>query len=105
MILKNENYYLVFASNKHSDLFNYRIDRMKNINILDENARYLNDIKDCKDGFNVALYSKRSFKMFRAKEEFIELNFINFMVDEFGNDIEIKQNFGGSIHQLLRIYH
>lgn len=39
MILKNENYYLVLASNKHNDLSNYRVDRMKNINILDEDAR------------------------------------------------------------------
>ena len=40
MILKNENYYLVLASNKHNDLSNYRVDRMKNINILDEDARW-----------------------------------------------------------------
>lgn len=63
MILNNENYYLILVSNKHSDLCNYIVDRMKNIKILD-------DIKDCKYGFNVALYSKKSFKMFHGEEEF-----------------------------------
>ena len=100
MILKNENYYLVLASNKHSNLSNYRIDRMKNINILDEDARCLDDIKDCKGGFNVALYSKKSFKMFTGEEESVDIKFnsnlLNFMIDEFGDDIEIKKNDDGT---------
>ena len=71
MILNNENYYLVLASNKHSDLSKYRIDRMKNINILDEASRCLDDIKDCKYGFNVALYSKKALRCFLEKRNLL----------------------------------
>lgn len=100
MILKNENYYLVIADEKHDDLSNYRIDRIKNMEVLDDDARDLNEIEDCKDGFNSAVYSKKSFKMFSGEESVVELRFdrslLNFMIDEFGDDIDIVDNGDGS---------
>lgn len=99
-ILKNENYYLVLADKKHNDLSNYRIDRMKNIVILNEKARCLNEIDDCKNGFNLAIYSKKSFKMFSGYEGEVEVKFnqnlLNFMIDEFGGNIDISNNSDGS---------
>lgn len=95
-ILKNENYYLVLADKRHDDLSNYRIDRMKNIEVIDSEARCLDDIEDCKGGFNPAIYSKKSFKMFPGEESVVEIQFkknlLNFMIDEFGDDIEITKN-------------
>ena len=96
MILKNENYYLVLADRRHNDLSNYRIDRMKNIELLDDVARCLKEIKDCKVGFNPAIYSKKSFKMFPGEENVVEVifnsNLLNFMIDEFGDNIKIIKN-------------
>lgn len=99
-ILKNENYYLILVSRKHNDLSNYRVDRMKNIEVIDATARCLDDIKDCKDGFNPVMYSKKSFKMFPGEESLVEIqikkNLLNFMIDEFGDDIEIVDNGDGT---------
>ena len=99
-ILKNENYYLILVSGKHNDLSNYRVDRMKNIEVIDTTARCLDDIKDCKDGFNPVMYSKKSFKMFPGEESLVEIQFkknlLNFMIDEFGDDIEIADNGDGT---------
>lgn len=99
-ILKNENYYLVLADKRHDDLANYRVDRMKGVEILDSEARCLDGIEDCKGGFNPAVYSKKSFKMFAGEESVVELRFernlLNFMIDEFGDDIEIIDNGNGS---------
>ena len=96
MILKNENYYLVLADKKHNDLSNYRVDRMKNIEILDKESRCLSEINDCEKGFNAAIYSKKSFKMFPGDEHIVEIKFkkslLNFMIDEFGCDIDIVEN-------------
>ncbi|RDY22511.1 WYL domain-containing protein [Romboutsia maritimum] len=96
MIFKNENYYLVLADDKHKDLSNYRIDRMKSIEILDDNIRNLDDIQECKEGFNPSIYSKKTFKMFPGEEHEIEINFqaglLNFIIDEFGEDVEIIKN-------------
>lgn len=95
MILKNENYYLVLADKRHNDVSNYRIDRMKNIEVLAIDARCLNEIEDCKGGFNPAIYSKKSFKMFPGEENIVEISFesnlLNFMIDEFGRDIKIMK--------------
>lgn len=51
IILKNENYYLILFEDKHDDLSNYRIYRMKNIKIIDEDMKRLNHIEECRDGF------------------------------------------------------
>ena len=100
MILKNENYYLVLADKKHNDLSNYRVDRMKSILVLENEARCLDEVNDCKNGFNPALYSKKSFKMFPGDESVVEIRFkknlLNFMIDEFGSDIDINNNDDGS---------
>lgn len=99
-ILKNENYYLVLADKRHDDLSNYRVDRMKGIEVLDDDARNLSMVKDCRDGFNPATYSKKSFKMFPGEESVVEIRFnrnlLNFMLDEFGEDISIVDNCDGS---------
>ena len=99
-ILKNENYYLTLADKRHNDLSNYRIDRMKNIKVLDNDARSLYSIDDCREGFNPAIYSKKSFKMFPGKESIVEIQFnnnlLNFMIDEFGEDIDIVDNRDGT---------
>lgn len=95
-ILKNENYYLVLADKRHDDLSNYRVDRMKMVEVIDSEARCLDNIADCKGGFNPAIYSKKSFKMFPGEESIVEIKFkknlLNFMIDEFGDDIEIVDN-------------
>lgn len=99
-ILKNENYYLALVDKRHDDLSNYRIDRMKRVEIIDSEARCLDRIEDCKGGFNPVVYSKKSFKMFPGEESVVEIRFerslLNFMMDEFGDDIEIVDNGGGS---------
>ena len=99
-ILKNENYYLVLVDKRHNDLSNYRVDRMKNVEIIDSDARRLDEIDDCKDGFNPAVYSKKSFKMFPGEESVVEIQFkknlLNFMIDEFGDGIDIVDNEDGT---------
>ena len=99
-ILKNENYYLVLVDKRHNDLSNYRVDRMKYVEIIDSDARRLDEIDDCKDGFNPAVYSKKSFKMFPGEESVVEIQFkknlLNFMIDEFGDGIDIVDNEDGT---------
>ena len=96
IILKNENYYLVLFGDKHNYLSNYRIDRMKNIKILEEDTKSLECIEECKDGFNPIIYSKKSFKMFPGIESEVTIKFnknlLNFMIDSFGDDIVIDIN-------------
>ena len=96
IILKNENYYLVLFGDKYNDLSNYRIDRMKNIKITDDEINRLNCIDEFRDGFNPVIYSKKSLKMFPGIESEVIIKFnknlLNAMIDSFGDDISITKN-------------
>jgi len=94
LILKEDYYYLALNHDKYNDLTNYRVDRMKNVRVLDEDARPLKDIKGLEDGnFNAAIYSKQNFKMFSGTECEVILQIkkglINLFIDELGEDVEL----------------
>lgn len=94
LILKEDCYYAIVNHDKYDDLTNYRIDRMKNVQILEEDIKPLKDIKDCEEGyFNAAMYSKKSFKMFSGDCCEVVLSIrpflLNVIIDELGEDVSI----------------
>ena len=94
LILKEDHYYVVLSHDKYDDLTNYRVDRMKNVRVLKEDARPLNEIKGLENGnFNAAIYSKQNFKMFSGTECEVILKIkkglINLFIDELGEDVEL----------------
>lgn len=94
MILHNGFYYLITYNSKHKDFTHYRIDRIKNIGIQDEELddSYLK-IEEHKNGFNTARYVKKAFNMFSGKESKIEIRFhndlLNMVIDKFGLDVNL----------------
>ena len=94
LILKEDYYYLIVNHDKYDDLTNYRVDRMKNVQVLDEDAKPLERIKGCEDGyFNAAIYSKQNFKMFSGEDCEVILQIkpwlLNLVIDELGKDVDI----------------
>lgn len=94
LILKEDYYYVIVNHDKYDDLTNYRVDRMKNVQVLDEDAKLLEIINSCEDGyFNAAIYSKQNFKMFSGKDCEVILQIkpwlLNLVIDELGEDVEI----------------
>ncbi len=94
LILKEDYYYLIVNHDKYDDLTNYRVDRMKNVQILDENAKQLEKISGCQNGyFNAAIYSKQNFKMFSGEDSEVILQIkpwlLNLIIDELGEDVDI----------------
>lgn len=68
---ENENYYLIGYNDNHNDISNFRVDRMEQVEILNEPAR-----KKPKD-FDVAKYVKSTFSMFSGEEQTVKLRFSN----------------------------
>ena len=68
----------------------YRVDKMKNIRVLEKRREGREDFKD----FNLADYSKMNFSMFGGEKTKVKLEFDNVMVgvmiDRFGKDITIR---------------
>ncbi|HOV25663.1 MAG TPA: WYL domain-containing protein [Pseudobacteroides sp.] len=87
----DENYYLITFSEKYNDFTHYRVDRMTNIEIIDQPRTILPD----NEQFNIAEYSKKVFNMFGGEEETVRLQFdnslVNTVIDRFGKDVTLDK--------------
>lgn len=86
---EDENYYLIGYDNKSDEKRHYRVDRILDIQLLNE-LRVGNELfKD----FNIATYSNQVFSMFGGSEEVVKLQFenrfANVVIDRFGKDISM----------------
>ena len=85
----DENYYLVAFDDYDQKIKHYRVDKMKQIELLDEKRAG----KEVFKGFDMAAYSKMNFGMFSGRKEKVKIEFNNYMVgvfiDRFGKDISI----------------
>ncbi len=83
----DERYYLIAYYDKRQAISNFRIDRMENVQIIDERA------KDKPANFIVADYMNSSFSMFSGASVDVKLRFdnqlINPVIDRFGKSITI----------------
>jgi len=90
----SDKYYLVAYNAEHNGLRNYRVDRMDNVTMLEENADKFDRKK-----FSVAEHIKGMFGMFggevvRATLSF-DNNFVNVVLDYFGKDVTITPRANG----------
>ena len=89
LIWDDEMYYLVVYDTKHDKVTHYRVDKMKEIEILDDPR----EGKEAFRKFNLADYTKSLFGMYVGDETKVTLEGENHMVgvliDRFGKDIII----------------
>lgn len=83
----DENYYLVGYDLQADMIKHYRVDKMLNITMLDEQR----DGKECFKKFDMADYAKKSFGMFGGKEQTVKLLVDNALVgvilDRYGKNV------------------
>ena len=87
LLYREENYYLTAWSEDHEAIVNYRVDRMMNVNLLQEEG-----VKnETTLAFDPAEYLKSQFSMYSGEPEKVEIAFDNSLakvvIDRFGNDI------------------
>lgn len=85
----DENYYLVTFSTKYNDFTHYRVDRMTEIDLSDEERDPLPE----RENFDIAEYTKKVFNMFGGEDVMVQLqldnSLVNAVIDRFGKDIVI----------------
>ena len=85
----NDFYYLIGYSEKHEGIIQFRVDRMVNTEILDEQA------VPAPEGFDAAEYGKEFFEMFCGDEVTVTLECENTLmktiIDKFGEEVETKK--------------
>ena len=86
LVFNEDNYYLTCYSSRHDSTSNYRIDRMDNVEVLEESC--------CEKAIalreQVAQYTEQAFKMFGGQVEDVVLEFdrslIGVVYDRFGEN-------------------
>ena len=89
LIWDDENYYLVAYSEPDDCIKHYRVDKMKNINVLPEKRKGKDKFKD----EDLAAYSTRNFGMYAGEEKDVRIAFkdemVGVIIDRFGKNITI----------------
>ena len=88
----DENYYLIAFDAEADKIKHYRVDKMRNIRIMDDRRLGKERFK----AFDMASYSKMNFGMFGGTETKVKLKFKNdlvgVLIDRFGKDISIRKS-------------
>lgn len=83
----DENYYMIGFDTDNDAIRHYRVDKMTNLTLTEESR----DGADLFDGFDMAVYSKRTFGMYGGKEEAVTLRckktLAGVIIDRFGQDV------------------
>lgn len=92
MVATNGKYYLVCNYDKYDSISNYRIDKITNIQILDEPRKPINALSD--GGINLPKHMAEHIYMFAGesiKAKFKAKNYlIDQLIDWYGKDVDIK---------------
>ncbi len=89
LVFNEDNYYLTCYSSRHDSTSNYRVDRMDNVEVLEENCgEKAIELRD-----QVAEYTEQAFKMYGGDSTDVVLEFnrnlIGAVYDRFGEDTKM----------------
>ena len=97
LFLKNRHYYLACNYDRYDNLAFIRLDRMSDIEILQEDSRPLNTVRNCEQGINLGKLDSYFPFMYSDKPERIEfvtannaMHMIDNVIDMFGQNVNIK---------------
>lgn len=97
MVFSNDNYYLICYHDNHDGITTYRIDRMLNVSVSDQEINKAAQPK----GMSIAKHRKQSFSMFGGKTETVKFeadkDLLDVIYDKFGEDTKISSLNNGKI--------
>jgi predicted DNA-binding transcriptional regulator YafY len=87
----DDNYYLITYNNRYDEFVTYRVDRMMNVNILNEPS----DRMPAGKKLDLAEFCNKAFGMFSGRDTRVMLAFhasvMNQIVDRFGKDVLVQK--------------
>lgn len=96
LIWADDHYYLICNNSKYDNPMHLRIDKIKSVKLLSDDARPRTEIPDFasyKDHFDVADYASKTFNMFSGELEKVEICCNNALWDairdRFGEDVRV----------------
>lgn len=95
MAAKEGKYYLICNYDKYEDISNYRLDRIVEIELLDDKAKPFHDLKGASgQNLNLSDYMKEHVYMYSSNTTRVKLRVVNAMIsdviDLFGTDVRFS---------------
>lgn len=91
LVWADENYYLISYHSSEKKIKHYRVDKMKKMEILDENR----DGQEEFEKTDMASYTNATFGMYHGRMECVTIEFKNdlcgIFIDRFGKEIEFRK--------------
>ena len=96
MAARDGKYYLICNYDKYNDISNYRIDRIKDIKILDTKRKPFSKLKDANgDRFDLGDYMKNHINMYSSGDTRVRFKIIPAMIgdiiDVFGKEVRFEE--------------
>ena len=96
MVAQEGKYYLICNYDKYDDISNYRVDRIRNIQILEEKGKlFENLIWSGYQPMNLNEYMKEHVYMYSSKNAFVKFRIVKAMtsdvIDLFGKDVKFSE--------------
>ena len=96
MVAKEGKYYLICNYDKYDDISNYRVDRITDIEMLDEKAKPFEDLKwSHGQKLNLAEYMKKHVYMYSSPDTYVKFRIVKPMIsdviDMFGKDVRFSE--------------
>lgn len=99
LIWSNDHYYLIANNQKYDNLMHMRIDRIRNVELSDEDARHFSEVSPYTNKFDAADYASKMFNMFSGDTKSTELRckneILEEMLDRFGEKVSIRKGEDG----------
>ncbi len=92
LIWAEDHYYLVGNYSKYDNLIHLRIDRLKNVRVLDTYARHFSEVSPYQTYFDIADYSNKHLSMFSGDIKPVEMICNNSMIEDFIDQFGEKVN-------------
>ncbi|MBQ8002880.1 MAG: WYL domain-containing protein [Clostridia bacterium] len=93
LTVSDENYYLISHYPKYKELTHFRVDRMTDIKVTDEQSEDVENIMGEK--FSIGEYSKKIFSMYSGEDSRVEIvcerGMMNAVIDRFGEDVFVMK--------------
>ena len=94
LIWSDDHYYLVGNYSKYDNLIHLRIDRLKNVKVLDTYSRHFSEVSSYQKIFDIADYSNKHLSMFSGDIKPVEMicknSMIEDFIDQFGEKVSMK---------------
>ena len=104
LVMSGECYYVVSYYEKYADTYtNFRLDRMRNIKLVNSARKYLDEKLDLEQ------YIKSSFSMFSGKSEYVTLRlpmenkYCNIVIDRFGKSVIMLRDKQSDRHFIIHV--